>query len=448
MNITATDSSDNTDNREDRESRDWLRLMPLARELAPRIQIEDEQTGLEVQARSSVRQCLMRPANGRRHCAQQDGQPVEISLHFDGRDLRFRGLFRCGCGWACPVCAARQAQENREAVARIIEQQAEAGRRAILALGTVPHCAGEALQVVYERKEAVLKSFLAEMRKRFNGLSKVSYIVNNETTHHWVNSWHPHSHFIFFIPDGISVEVFCKFFCEAWSKAAERLGLAINPQALQAEEAADVEAAARYVTKADRDKTAAEMACGQNKTARRGHLSPFQMLEKVAEYRAVLKRGERLDHTDWRRMKRLEELYSEYVNFYHGRVRKLSTSRDIKLREPVEQAAAEQANEQPAAPEVAVIEESGWTHEAATNLADLRDELRQSEIEDWYRTTFRFFVLRGAPAAAIRPGAGIDPADWLRPDQVAAILAARDRQRGQDELDEAAAAFAAWQMAA
>lgn len=452
MNITATDSSDNTDNREDRESRDWLRLMPIARELAPRIQIDDEQTGDLVEARSSVRQCLMRPSNGRRYHAQKDDQPAEISVRFDGHDLKFRGLYRCGCGWACPVCAARQSQTYRDRVLAIIVEQAEAGRRAIVAMGTVPHSRGESLATVYDRKEAVWDAFKTIMRRKYLDDKKIEYLMNNETSHHWLNSWHPHSHFIFFIPNSVSVKEFCEFFGEAWSKAAARFGLTISDKVLLAEEAVSAEFAAQYLTKADRENAAAELTGGQNKSARGEHLSPFEMLEKITEYRDVLKRGERLSHTDWRRMKRLEELYSEYVNFYHGHVRKLRASHGIKLREPDEQQQAvdEQAEEQgPTAPEIAVVDETGLTREAMTDLADLRDELRRSEREDWYRVVFVFFVMRGAPPDSIRPGADVDPVDWLAEDDIAAILATRDQRDIDDEWAAAVAAYTGqWQMAA
>lgn len=446
MNISSLSPSDNTD----ASARDWLKLMPIARELAPKITIDDEQSGDQIEARSAVRQCLMRPSNGRRYHAQKDGQQAEISIRFDGHDLKFRGLYRCGCGWACPECAARQSQSYCERVVTITEEQAEAGRRAIVAMGTVPHRSGESLATVYDRKEAVWGAFKTIMRRKYRNDKKIEYLVSNEVTHHWLNSWHPHSHFIFFIPDGVPAKEFCEFFREAWSKAAARFGLTISDKVLLAEEAVSAEFAAQYLTKADRKKAAAELTCGQNKSSRGEHLSPFEMLEQITEYRGILKRGERLERTDWRRMKRLEELYSEYVNFYHGHVRKLQPSHGIKLREPdeVEPAADEQAEEKPAAPEIAVVDESGLTREAMNDLVDLRDELRRSEREDWYRVVFTFFVMRGAPSGSVRPGVDVDPADWLTDADIAAILAARDRQRAQDELDAAAAAFAAWQMAA
>jgi hypothetical protein len=446
MTIASTDSHDNTATR---ESRDWLRLMPLARELAPRIQIEDEQSGDLVDARGSVRQCLMRPSNGCRYHAQKDGQQAEISVRFDGHDLKFRGLYRCGCGWACPVCAARQSQIYRDRVLAIIVEQAEAGRRAIVAMGTVPHSRGESLATVYDRKEAVWDAFKTIMRRKYRSDEKIEYLMNNETSHHWLNSWHPHSHFIFFIPDSVPVKEFCEFFGEAWSKAAARFGLTISDKVLLAEEAVSAEFAAQYLTKADRENAAAELTGSQNKSARGEHLSPFEMLEKITEYRDILKRGERLERTDWRRMKRLEELYREYVNFYHGHVRKLRASHGIKLREPDEQQQAvdEQAEEKPAAPEIAVVEESGWTREAATDLVELRDELRKAaEPEDWYRLVFVYFVMRGAPPGAVRPGSGIDPVDWLTEHDIAAILAARDQRDIDDEMAAAVAAF--WQEAA
>ena len=439
MTIPSADSADNTRARE----RDLLALMPLARELAPRIHVIDRQTGAEIETRSSVVHCLARIKE-----VPGAAERAEASVRFDGRDLSVRGVFRCGSVWCCPLCAARAAAADREAVSAACRDFIARGYAISMCLGTVPHKRGEALAMVKGRLDAVKSKVLAIIRRRYVGAIKVEYVWNNETSHHWINSWHPHNHFLFFIPPTASLSEFNEFFIDTWCSVAKKLGVVIDARALQAEAAADAEAAARYIAKDRVDGAAAEIAGGPGKTARGDHLTPLELLERIHEFRRQMRGGRRLDRTEYRQMRRLEELYREYVEVYHGAGRRLQPSSGVSLRTPEAEVGGEEARTSRDGAEIARVDEAGWTREVVTGLADLRDELRQAEPEDWFRAAFGYFVMHGASPGSIRPGADVDPADWLTEDDIAAILAARDRQRVQDEMDEAAAAFAAWQMAA
>lgn len=119
------------------------------------------------------------------------------------------GLQRCGSVHACPVCAARIAQERRmEAITALTSWRASGGVVSMLTL-TLPHNAGQTLAAVLEAVTyctRYLNSGRDAMSKLLAPFGYTGQIRALEVTH-GRNGWHPHLHVLVFSRQDVPVEV-------------------------------------------------------------------------------------------------------------------------------------------------------------------------------------------------------------------------------------------------
>jgi len=188
----------------------------------------------------------------------------------------------------CPVCAPKIAEERRrECEAIMIAADAE-GCGAYSGLATVPHTARHSLA---ETKGILREGFrhlwsggiASRIRERFGiiGLIRTWDITFGES------GWHPHVHFILVtdrLLDFAEVDELENALYERWKGFVEDKGLGTPAKHLCRIDpiygASEATATVRYLTKAATfDITRHDM-----KSAREGHLSPFEILDVFSRY--------------------------------------------------------------------------------------------------------------------------------------------------------------------
>ncbi len=144
----------------------------------------------------------------------------------------FAGLAVCGSLWACPVCAARVAEERAGKVRAALGELHKRGGTAAFVTLTVSHAHGDSL-------EKVLGGFLAALRamqgwRAYKALKEAYSVLGTirvlEVTH-GRNGWHPHAHMLFFL-DGAFDELALAGLEDAlfplWERAAVKQGLTMS----------------------------------------------------------------------------------------------------------------------------------------------------------------------------------------------------------------------------
>ncbi len=148
----------------------------------------------------------------------------------------FANLFSCGSGWNCAVCGAKITEQRRaELVYATNRHIKDFGKNSLLLITlTYPHGREDDLKLLLEKQAIALKFFnshrdYVNLRKE---LEKIGHVRALETTHGQINSWHPHTHEIWFLErETTNEEYLSNFFAikkaiyELWQTACEYAGL-------------------------------------------------------------------------------------------------------------------------------------------------------------------------------------------------------------------------------
>lgn len=118
-------------------------------------------------------------------------------------ETRRLGVHSCSCVHLCPVCWARRRIQERAEIVYAGELWLAAGSGLATATLTVPHRAGEPLSVVSARLDSYADVFRKrEGRQELRDLFGVEGVMRAvETTHGWVNGWHPHQHLLLWLTE-------------------------------------------------------------------------------------------------------------------------------------------------------------------------------------------------------------------------------------------------------
>lgn len=276
-------------------------------------------------------------------CSWAIGQTVGIRS--DKGKAHFESVETCSSVWACPACSAvirgRRAREIQTAVEAHQKEQ----KTLLFVTLTLPHRKADTLdatldallsgwreltsQTAYKKQEPGKRS-PAGIRGRY-GVTGV--IRTTEVTYSPANGWHPHLHLLFFLDreemNRSEVRAFGDELHSLWAKIIERR-LGRKPTRTRGIDVQKVDAKgavlARYLSKVQdgEEKTgawtvSAEMTRADIKKAKKGGLTPFQLLDDDV-----------CSHTGLSR-KRRRELWLEFYHSTHGR-RCLSWSKGLKAR--------------------------------------------------------------------------------------------------------------------
>ena len=202
----------------------------------------------------------------------------------------YSGVWFCGSGWACPVCAAKIRFHRAHEVSRAVVTALHQGMGGLFVTRTIPHSAEDTLRVTLgllaEGRRYVTK--LPSVKRLRGSAGYAGGIASKEITR-GLSGFHPHSHDIELFERELSLQSFAdlsrayfeqlnRFYCENGFKGLSREhgvqveGVTLSNNVL-----------AQYVTKlqegaAIRLHTAHELTRQDMKQGRDGSVMPFDIL--------------------------------------------------------------------------------------------------------------------------------------------------------------------------
>ncbi|HEY5004044.1 MAG TPA: hypothetical protein VII61_12870, partial [Ktedonobacteraceae bacterium] len=221
---------------------------------------------------------------------------VDVLYSSTRQSAHYGGLMVCGSIWVCPLCAAKISERRRIELEQGIENWVAKGGAVYLATYTISHKR-------YDDLPSLLKSFLAARKRARQGRSAqttrkrfgiVGTVSVREVTWSKENGWHPHCHELVFCTSEIALEEYDKVAREQWRRSVEYEGLTINEHGFKLNRTYG--GVADYVAKFGREpmkapwSAATELTKGHLKHGHgEEHLTPFAMLELIAQGRDELK---------------------------------------------------------------------------------------------------------------------------------------------------------------
>jgi hypothetical protein len=245
------------------------------------------------EARTKLRGLLRRVTQLKR--VKTCGLPVpgsDVMVRVKDRVHHISGVWFCGSGWACPVCAAKIRFHRAHEVSRAVVTALHQGMGALFVTRTLPHSAEDTL--------AVTLGLLAEGRRYVANLASIKTvraragyaggIAAKEITYGF-NGWHPHTHDIELFEHTLSLADFAVL-SDGYYTHLHRFYRRNGFDGLTRQYGVRVEGVtlsndvlARYVTKLQegvdiRLHTAHELTRSDLKQGREGSRMPFDMLSE------------------------------------------------------------------------------------------------------------------------------------------------------------------------
>lgn len=242
-----------------------------------------------------------------RHVITESGMPVFRQL--DGSRARLAKVKTCGSVWACPVCAAKVAEQRRRELSHAMVKHVEAGGTAYLLTFTFPHYIGQGLAELMEPFTKARQSFQnsRSWKAVTERAGKVGVVNSLEVTYGGANGWHPHLHMLLFVEraafgegpadeSGRLASAAIEHLRGEWVRLLEKRGLVDGSNREWANKfALDVrggEGASEYIAKWGHDEAwglSSELTSAHAKTGKRNtwgttdHYTPFQLLAMASE---------------------------------------------------------------------------------------------------------------------------------------------------------------------
>lgn len=220
---------------------------------------------------------------------------VDLYVSKEHRRAFYKGLMLCGSVWACPTCAAKVQERRREEIAQAIKWAYEQGLQPVMVTLTFPHYQWNKLEdLIKQQADALQKMRAGAPWKRFK--ESVGYrglIRSLELTFSEKNSWHPHTHELWFVDSNVDADEMAVRVTERWKSSCARAGLLDldNLDQVRAFEAHAVDVkgwcdASDYLAKHDDSKNWGvdrEIAKGSTKQGKASGIHPFGLLALAAQ---------------------------------------------------------------------------------------------------------------------------------------------------------------------
>ena len=173
------------------------------------------------------------------------GSGVNVSLTEQGH-TRLGGLMVCDAHHICPVCHYKKMAGDKQTIRELVLKHYDDGGLLVDAVLTVPHGAGESLEIVLERLENVWKALRSKpIWKRLSADLGVVGVIRRLEVTLGANGWHPHFHVSLMCDWGLASElrgqtryaVHADAFAivsSCWAAAGRKLGLPISMHAQSA----------------------------------------------------------------------------------------------------------------------------------------------------------------------------------------------------------------------
>lgn len=234
--------------------------------------------------------------------------PMPIMRQLDGSRARLGKVKTCGSVWACPVCAAKVAEQRRLELSHAMKAHVQAGGYAYLVTFTFPHSKGQTLAELMGPFTKARQSFQNSRKWKavMERANKVGVVNSLEVTYGSANGWHPHLHMLVFCDagafgegeaseDGRLSSHAIDHLRGEWVRLLEKRGLVDgNSRSWANRYALDVRGgakAAEYIAKWGHEEQwglSSELTTSHAKTGKRDtwgttdHYTPFQLLAMAA----------------------------------------------------------------------------------------------------------------------------------------------------------------------
>lgn len=258
---------------------------------------------------------------------RKDADAVAVRSREDGSTY-YDGVQSCGSIWACPVCSAKIRQRRAAELERGILSHLDAGGGVAVQVLTLPHDAGDRLEGTFDTVAKGWKRVQSgrAWQRLKDELGLCGTFRATEVTH-GPNGWHPHVHVLFFferLPSASTLARLESHVYAVWSRYVEGQGFRRPMQSwCGVEPVRRREQIADYLTKAVAgdgwsvaiEVTRHDLKAGRDDDTRRGHRTPWQILQDFSQT------GDEADLGLW----------LEYERVTKGR-RAMSWSRGLKAR--------------------------------------------------------------------------------------------------------------------
>lgn len=202
--------------------------------------------------------------------------------------IRLGGLCRCHSIWACPVCAPEIRASRGQEIALAVELHLLGGGGVEFGSATLRHGAGDRLKdsfsVVAKSWNAVCADWAVKRFREAHGYW--GFVRTVEVTVGFRSGWHPHVHWLDFWEHPLTPEERAEYAAlvyGAWSRSVVRQGMG-EPSRRRGVVLLPVRdgAIADYVTELSPSSAGHELTQLSTKTAKASGLTPFDILEAVA----------------------------------------------------------------------------------------------------------------------------------------------------------------------
>ena len=200
----------------------------------------------------------------------------------------YKGLAHCGSVWVCPLCAAKIQERRRGEVAQAITWAYDLGKSCLMVSYTFPHRVDQALASLLPMQQHAIATMRAS-RAYKETMKRAGYVgrIRSLEVTHGVNGWHPHTHELLFVDDGIPGAGLREILAGLWLKACKKAGLFVegrDDEAAFLRHSVDVtegdDGAAAYITKMDDQSKwglSHELTKASSKQGRRSGVHPIRL---------------------------------------------------------------------------------------------------------------------------------------------------------------------------
>lgn len=177
--------------------------------------------------KAGIAKGLVYPANFHRTAKCLYFAHTDVSVLRDShKRAHYKGVFRCGSTWSCPLCNATLQVRRRAEIAKFIEYTYTKGSKCIMLTFTFSH-------TMEDKLKDLMKNFAAALMQLRGGRQWVKFkaaveyigLIRSLEVLHGENGWHLHCHEVWGVAASADIEVIKKSVVEKWLSACSAKGL-------------------------------------------------------------------------------------------------------------------------------------------------------------------------------------------------------------------------------
>merc|ERR1711976_891083 len=156
------------------------------------------------------------------------GKPAIYGIEKDKR-AEYGGLATCKSVWSCPVCALSSYYKKADELRKLVNHfyRRPSNMKAIFVTYTFSHSFNDELRDLMDRFQKTLSSTFSgsKWKSILDKYGVVGSVKSLECTWGIKNGWHPHAHFLYFVPCTTNADDFKEEVLDRYFDFAEKNGL-------------------------------------------------------------------------------------------------------------------------------------------------------------------------------------------------------------------------------